>query len=67
MVKHLDQDYELANPKGGLIEHLYDTIDTIGGWKGILVLTGLIAAFYGVVVYTISSGRAKREAAKKRR
>ena len=67
MVKHLDQDYELENPKTGFVEHFYDTIDAIGGWKGFAVLSVIIIAFYALVVYTIQSGREKREKAKKRR
>lgn len=67
MVRYLDQDYQQASKPTGLIPHFWDTIDSLGGILGLSLLFLGICAFYYIVMYTIVSGRQKREAAKKRR
>lgn len=66
MVKHLDHTYEQSEREQGFIPHLFDTIDTLGGYKGLLVLSGAIIAFYLIVVYVVQRGRTRRSAAKRK-
>jgi hypothetical protein len=61
MVKHLDHEYELTERPSDLIFHFWDTIDAIGGWKGIAALFLFMCVFYGIVVYTIENSRRKRQ------
>ena len=66
-MKHLDSSWELENPgQTTLLSHLYDTIEALGGWKGLLVLFVGVGIFHGIVEYVISSGRKKRQEAKRR-
>ena len=66
-MKHLDSSWELENPgQTTLLSHLYDTIEALGGWKGLLVLFVGVGNFHGIVEYVISSGRKKRQEAKRR-
>ena len=61
--EHLDHEFELSHSTVKfLYDHYFDTIDALGGLKGMfLILIGCIL-FYGYVMYAIRSGRAKREA-----
>jgi hypothetical protein len=65
--KHLTHDYELEEKPTGFIPHFWDTIDALGGWKGISLIAIGILIFQYIVAWAISSGRAKREAVKKKR
>lgn len=65
MVKHLEHDYELEYPEVTFVSHFWDTIAAMGGWKGLVLLTVGIFAFYQYVLYTITNGREKREAKKR--
>lgn len=65
-MKHLEEDYELDKPIVGIVSHFFDTIEALGGWTGIFFITISILGFYLFVVFTIQSGRKKREAKKKR-
>ena len=51
-------------PDFGLIAHFHDTIETIGGWKGILLICVLALAFQSFVTWFISRGSAKRREAR---
>ena len=66
MVKHLEADYEVTSRSFGFVSHFFDTIEALGGWKGLAIATLGILAFYLYVDWTITSGRAKREAKKSR-
>jgi hypothetical protein len=55
------------NTPNNLFPFLYTPGLQLAGWKGLLVLTLVLGAFYGYVVYTIEAGRAKRERSQKRR
>lgn len=61
-MRHLDEDYEsgIAHPKGSLLAHLHDTIRILGGIPGLLLIGVGAALFYGFILYTIKTGRAKR-------
>ncbi len=65
-MKHLEPDYEVDKAPSGFIAHFWDTIESIGGVNGIIILFVLIIVFYFVVEYTVQTGRANREAKKKR-
>jgi hypothetical protein len=65
--KHLDQDWELDQKPTTFVFHLWDTIDSLGGWKGLLALFLGICVFYGIVTYTIDKGRKRRQEARRRR
>ncbi len=62
--KHLDPDYELSHKQISVVSHFFETIESIGGLKGLGILSLAILAFYGLIIYTIQNGRKKREAAK---
>lgn len=67
-MKHLDSQYELENPLDAtLISHFYDTIELLGGWKGLIILALCIGIFHAIVDYVITSGRKKREEARRRK
>ena len=66
MVKHLEHDYELESAPTGFVPHFWDTMAALGGWKGIALMMVGIIAFYGMVIYFVTTGRNKREAKKKR-
>ena len=67
LMTHLDSTYELENPaQVTLLLHLYDTIETLGGWKGLLILFFGIGIFHAIVDYVIRSGRLKREQARRK-
>jgi hypothetical protein len=61
--EHLDHEFELSHSAVKfLYDHYFDTIDALGGLKGMfLILIGCVV-FYGYVLYSIRSGRARREA-----
>jgi hypothetical protein len=66
MVKfHLENDYELFERPMGIVPHFWDTIDVLGGWMGLTLISVGILAFFLVVDYVITTGRKKREAKKK--
>eukprot|EP01041_Mallomonas_annulata_P011418 gene11418-23888_t len=56
MVHQLENDYKVRNiqkiPRA--VEHLLDTINALGGWKGIIILTVIIFTFYLYVLRIIS-------------
>ena len=59
---HLSEEYELSRSfVRYLYDHFFDTIDALGGLRGLFCLFIGCLLFYGYVVYTITSGRAKRE------
>lgn len=64
MVRHLERDYEMETKPSGLVPHFWDTIEVLGGWKGMCLLSFGIMSFYFIVVYFVTSGRKKREAKK---
>ena len=64
MVRHLDTDWELEGPLNFWVHHFWDTIRALGGWKGLIILFIAMGAFYTYVVYTIESGRERREKAR---
>ena len=65
MVQHLDHEWELEHPnRSFIVNHLYQTIEVLGGIKGVTGIAVAIILFYAYVVYAITSGRKKREAAK---
>jgi hypothetical protein len=66
-MKHLDHEYELEAPVPGLITHFHQTIENLGGWIGVGCISIVILLFYLYVIYTITSGRKKREAEKLKR
>ena len=66
-MRHLEHDYTVDRRETGFVPHFWDTIDAIGGYKGILFLGFGIFAFYFGVLFFITYQREKREAAKKRR
>lgn len=61
MVKHLDFDYEIEEKPTGLIPHFWDTIEALGGFKGIFLITLGVLLFYGIVIYVVTTGRLKRQ------
>lgn len=65
MARHLEHDYELEEKPSGWIPHLHDTLEVLGGLKGLFILCLAIAAFYGIVVYFVTTGRSKRESKKR--
>lgn len=65
MVRHLESDYELENAPTGFIPHFFDTIDSIGGKKGLCIIAFCLFAFYQIVVYTVNASREKREITRK--
>ncbi len=66
MVKHLlEHDYDISEKPSGFIPHFWDTIDALGGYLGIFLLSVGILLFFFIVDYTITSGRKKREGKKK--
>ena len=46
-------------------EHLVDTYETLGAWKGMLGLTVVMAIFYAFVIYMISRRHKNIEEIKK--
>lgn len=66
MPRHLDHDYEVDTKPTGFIPHLYDTLESIGGIYGILIICILIIAFYLTVDFYIAYNRTKKENKKKR-
>ncbi len=62
MVRHLDHEYELERPSASL--SLLAVVDALGGWKGVIAIAIAIMAFYAYVIYAITTGRKRREAAK---
>ena len=61
-MRHLDPNYELDSPPALTVwGHLLDTLETLGGWKGLLVIALAIGVFHGIVEYVIASGRKKRK------
>ena len=61
-MRHLDPNYELENPPSLTVwGHLLDTFETLGGWKGLLVIALAIGVFHGIVEYVIARGRKKRQ------
>jgi D-alanyl-lipoteichoic acid acyltransferase DltB (MBOAT superfamily) len=63
-MKHLDPDWEVDKFTINFIAHFWDTIEKLGGWKGLAILLVIIGAFYGYVMYAVKSGRKKRESKK---
>lgn len=66
-MRHLDPKWELENPGLSLVAHFWETIDSIGGWKGLCVIGAVIGIFHAVVNYVIANGRRKREEARLRK
>jgi hypothetical protein len=64
-MKHLDPDYEVDRPPSGLIPHFWDTIDVLGGSRGMILLILGVIIFYFLIDYIVSQGRKKRMAKKK--
>ncbi|RYH24764.1 hypothetical protein EON65_16315 [archaeon] len=67
MVKHLDPDYFVSTRPTGFIAHFWDTIDALGGYKGLFLISVGVLLFYFIVNYTIYKSREKREAAKQKK
>ena len=66
-MKHLDAAYELEHPgQTTIFSHLRDTIETLGGWRGLLVIFVGVGVFHGIVEWFIHSGRKKRNEEKRR-
>jgi len=61
MVKHLENDYELDQKPTGFVPHFWDTIDSLGGPLGLVLMTLAFVIFYYVVDYMVTSSRKKRE------
>lgn len=67
MVRFLDPDYEDSlQPSNMFVSHFWDTIDAIGGWKGLVVLSVGIVIFYIIVLYTVTTARQRQIAKKKK-
>lgn len=66
MVRHLDPSYEESVKPSGVVPHFFDTIEALGGWKGLTLLFIGLVIFYLVVEYAIQRGR-RRQNSKKRR
>ena len=45
--------YSLQRHEFSFIEHLWDTLDRLGGWKGLAALTIFLGLFYAFVMYMI--------------
>jgi len=43
------------------VEHFWETLEAIGGYKGIFLLSLAIYIFYGIVHYTVTISRKRRE------
>jgi hypothetical protein len=67
MGRHLEHDYEVEEAPSGMVHHFWDTIQVLGGWKGLALLCIAIVSFYAIVVYFVTAGRAKRSNPKKRK
>lgn len=67
MVKHLDPDYFVSKRPTGLIAHFWDTIEALGGYKGLFLICVGVILFYFIVNYTIFKSRERREAAAKQK
>lgn len=63
-MKHLDPEYEVDRPPQGFVPHFWDTINVLGGARGMFLITLGIIIFYFTVEYVITQGRKKREAKK---
>ena len=46
------------------VGHFYETIDILGGWKGLGILTIVLLGFYFIVLMTITQSRQRRLAKK---
>lgn len=64
-MKHLDPDYEVDRPPMGLVPHFWDTINVLGGWRGMVLISIGVIIFYFVVDYAVMQGRKKRMIKKK--
>ena len=62
MVKQLDQEWEIERPR--FIHIASEIFGVLGGWKGILAFFVGLYLFYSYILYTVASGRKRREAAK---
>ena len=61
-MRHMDEDYEVGGKHSlSIIEHFHDTIRIVGGWQGIIALTLGVMVFYGFVLYTVTTGRERRQ------
>jgi hypothetical protein len=65
MVKHLDEEWEIERPR--IFHHVEEVYTTFGGWKAVVLFFIGLYAFYSYILYTISTGRKRREAAKMRK
>lgn len=66
MVKHLEPDYFLSQRPTGYLAHFWETIESLGGYIGLGLITFGIILFYFLVNYIIYRSRQAREAKKKR-
>jgi hypothetical protein len=64
-MKHLDPDYEVDRPPMGLVPHFWDTINVLGGWRGMVLISIGVIIFYFVVDYAVMQGRKNRMIKKK--
>lgn len=65
-MKYLDPDYEVDSPPTGLIPHFFDTINVLGGWKGLLGISFGVLLFFLVIDFSISYNRKRREQQKQK-
>jgi len=66
-MKHLTHDYELSEKPQGFVPHFWDTIDSLGGPIGLVVLGLVVGAFHLFVVWFVERQRLQREAKKLRK
>jgi len=50
-----------------LVDHWFDTIEVLGGWRGLFFILVGTLLFYAYVLYAIKAGRLKRETIAKAR
>ena len=64
----LDHEFELSrSPVKWLVDHWFDTIEVLGGWRGLFFILVGTLLFYAYVLYAIKAGRLKRETIAKAR
>lgn len=63
-MRHLDYDYVQDRKPTGLIIHLQDTIDALGGPIGLACIGLGIIVFYFVVLLFLTRGRKQRSVKK---
>ena len=62
-MRHLDEEHELSRSVVKfMLDHLYDTINVLGGTRGLFFIALGCILFYVYVVYAMRTSREKREA-----